>query len=165
MSARDSANSPCARRERTEHPAIAEWRAGIAAPVAVGVGCALTNIFHTGGIAARSDSRSASITRSSALVLRVTLIWLKRSRWIRPAARAAPSATCSSLADVGTGFVRIADGHYLMGMALSGAQREGRCISNSACLPAVAKSLTRPLYHRHSPKAWRTKCGGCLAPG
>jgi hypothetical protein len=70
-------------------------------------------------ITARSDSWSASVTRSIALVLRVTLMRLKRRRWIRPAARAAPSATCSSLGDVGTGFVRIADGRYLTGAALS----------------------------------------------
>jgi len=66
------------------------------------------------------------VTRSIALVLRLTSIRLKRRRWIRPAACAAPSATCWSLADVGTGFVRIADGRYLTGMALSSPEREWR---------------------------------------
>ena len=76
-------------------------------------------------ITACSDSRSASVKRSIALVLRVTLMRLKRRRWIRPAARAAPSATCSSLADVGTDFVRIAGGRYLTRAALSSARCEG----------------------------------------
>src|SRR5271155_1414209 len=44
---------------------------------------------------AASDSRSASVTRSIELDLRLMVIRLSRLRWIRPAARAARSATCS----------------------------------------------------------------------
>src|SRR5271170_277235 len=44
---------------------------------------------------AASDSRSASVTRSIEFDLRLMVILLSRLRWIRPAARAARSATCS----------------------------------------------------------------------
>src|SRR4029077_17616135 len=44
---------------------------------------------------AASDSRSASVTRSIEFDLRLTVILLRRFRWILPAARAARSAICS----------------------------------------------------------------------
>lgn len=64
----------------------------------------------------RREADGESLTRSSASALRVILIRLKGRRWIRPAARGAERHL---LADVRAGFVRIADGRYLIGAASS----------------------------------------------
>src|SRR5208282_2032465 len=105
------------------------------------VGGAVERIDNPSMVAA-SDSRSASVTRSIEFDLRLMVILLSRLRWIRPAARAARSATCS------ISLITIQARYYSRGESSSAKRRS---IDNARRDFASTSAASRPGLRRARP--------------